>query len=328
MTDNSDAILNCGLHNCAMRCHRVDDHSKMPCPHKVERSCERGHKLKMPCHMRNDKCRTCAQEDIEAERRIKRDLKLEADRQAREAAYKRELQEIQDEIDHERRTLRYRMDEEEQQKTLAQQRADLAAIKQAAERVLNAAKAKVKQAIPGSFSSPGPPTPPSDEGPPDNLQGLPEGASEEWEYLKRYEGAKSEPLDKLMGMIGLEEVKSECLSVKSKVDTAIRQGILLDKERFGCAMLGNPGTGEFTSKLWTPSKRWFCWNDHRRHTFIDPLFIISVSWSPMTDSLQGKQPWLVSMLNFSHRSASSRAAVSKKRQEPVWPMLEYLAARI
>lgn len=248
----SDAPLNCGLHNCNMRCHRVDDHSKMPCPQKVERVCDRGHKLKMPCHMRNDKCRTCAQEDLETERRVKRDLKLEADRQAREAAYKRELQEIQDEIDHERRTIRYRKDAEEQQKTLAQQRADLAALKQTAERVLKAEKAQAKQNMPGSFPRADPPTPPTDADSSDSLQDLPDGAAQEWQYLKQLEGAKNESLDELMGMIGLEEVKSEFLSVKSRVDTAIRQDVSLGKERFGCSMLGNPGTGKFDRTVFAP----------------------------------------------------------------------------
>ncbi|KAG8157551.1 hypothetical protein KVR01_012593 [Diaporthe batatas] len=247
-TELCNAPLNCGLHNCTMCCHRVDDHSKMPCPHQVERSCDRGHKLKMLCHMRNDKCRTCAEEDLETEKRVRRDLKLEAERQAREAEYKRDLAEIQDEIDHERRILRYRKDKEEQQKTLVQQRADLAALRETAERVLNMPESQAKQGMPGSFpgSDPDPPTPPTDGDSSDSLKDLPDGAAQEWGYLKQYEGAKSKPLDELMGMIGLEEVKSEFLSVKSKVDTAIRQEISLGKERFGCSMLGNPGTGKTT----------------------------------------------------------------------------------
>ncbi|POS78720.1 stage V sporulation protein K [Diaporthe helianthi] len=246
--EQCDAPLNCGLHNCTMRCHRVDDHSKMPCPHHVERSCDRGHKLKMPCHMRNKKCHKCAQEDLETERRVKRDLKLEAERQAREAAYQRELAEIRDEIDHERRILRYTKDKEDQQKTLAQQRADLDALRKTAERVLNTTKKQAKQSMPGSFpgSDHNPPTPPTEEDSSDSLKDLPDGAAQEWKHLKQYEGAKSKPLDELMGMIGLEEVKSEFLSVKSKVDTAIRQGVSLAKERFGCSMLGNPGTGKTT----------------------------------------------------------------------------------
>lgn len=221
----------------------------MPCPHKVDRVCDRGHKLKMPCHMRNDKCQTCAKEDLETERRIKRDLKLEADRQAREAAYKKELEHIQDEIDHERRMIRYRNDEEEQQRTLAQQRADLAALKDTTERILKAPKPQKKQNMPGSFPVFDPPTPPTDADSTDSLEGLPEGPEQEWKYLKQFEGAKSEPLDNMMGMIGLGDVKSEFLSVKSRVDTAIRQDISLSKERFGCSMLGNPGTGMYRRKL-------------------------------------------------------------------------------
>ncbi|KAL1871647.1 hypothetical protein Daus18300_004647 [Diaporthe australafricana] len=245
-TEPCDTPLNCGQHKCNMRCHRVEDHSKTPCPHKVERVCDRGHKLKMPCHMRNDKCQMCAKEDLETERRIKRDLKLEVDRQAREAAYKRELEEIQDEIDHERRTLKYRRDEEDQQNTLAQQRADLAALKETRERVLKAPKPQGKQQMPGSFPGPDPPTPPTDADSAASFEGLPNGPAQEWKYSKQFEGARSEPLDELMGMIGLEEVKSKFLEVKSRVDTAIRQDVSLDKERFGCSMLGNPGTGKTT----------------------------------------------------------------------------------
>ncbi|KAI3396201.1 hypothetical protein diail_339 [Diaporthe ilicicola] len=245
-TEPCNTPLNCGQHKCSMRCHRVEDHSKMPCPHKVERVCDRGHKLKMPCHMRNDKCRTCAKEDLEAERRIKRDLKLEAERQAREAAYKRDLEEIQDEIDHERRTIRYRKDEVEQQITLAQQRADLAALRETSERILKAPKPQAKQQMPGSFPELDPPTPPTDADSADSLEGLPDNPEQEWKYLKQFEGAKSETLDELMRMIGLELVKLAFLSVKSRVDTAIRQEISLGKERFGCSMLGNPGTGKTT----------------------------------------------------------------------------------
>lgn len=246
-----------------MRCHRVDDHSKMPCQQEVERVCDRGHKLKMPCHMRNDKCRTCAQEDLETERRTRRDLKLEAERLARETAYKRELQEIRDEIDHERRTIKYRKDEEEQKKVLAQQRADLAVLKKTAERVLKMPKAETKQQMPGSFPDFDPPSFPVDADCGDGLRDLPDGAAEEWQWLKQLEGAKSVPLDELMGMIGLEEVKSEFLSVKSRVDTAVRQDVSLGKERFGCSMLGNPGTGK--SRLWLGVRvaAVFCWKSVR-----------------------------------------------------------------
>ncbi|KAM7189184.1 hypothetical protein V8F33_010186 [Rhypophila sp. PSN 637] len=47
-------------------------------------------------------------------------------------------------------------------------------------------------------------------------------------------------------MIGLEEVKQAFISVKSKVYTTLKQGISFNKDRYGCAMLGNPGTGKTT----------------------------------------------------------------------------------
>ena len=47
-------------------------------------------------------------------------------------------------------------------------------------------------------------------------------------------------------MIRLEDVKQEFLSIKAKVDTSVRQGISLSKDRFGCSLLRNPGTGKTT----------------------------------------------------------------------------------
>jgi DNA replication protein DnaC len=47
-----------------------------------------------------------------------------------------------------------------------------------------------------------------------------------------------------MAMTGLQEVKDQFLRIKAKIDTAVRQNITLNKERFGIALLGNPGTGK------------------------------------------------------------------------------------
>jgi hypothetical protein len=46
-----------------------------------------------------------------------------------------------------------------------------------------------------------------------------------------------------MEMIGLEDVKSQVLRIKAKVDTSVRQDTDLKKERLGLVLLGNPGTG-------------------------------------------------------------------------------------
>lgn len=242
LTDCSGATLNCGLHQCQMRCHMISDHSKTPCPHILEMTCERGHKMKIPCSERHKKCRECVIEDQETERRVKRDLKLEADRQARQAAYKKELEEIQNEIEHQRRIIKYQRDEGQQAQTLAQQRADLAAVKSAAEKILETPKHPPTTPLPGSFPDPIPTPSDSDE----SFFDVPDGPSQEWTHMKTFEGAQSELLDKLMGMIGLVTVKSAFLEIKMKVDTALRQGISPGKERYNCSMLGNPGTGKTT----------------------------------------------------------------------------------
>lgn len=69
-------------------------------------------------------------------------------------------------------------------------------------------------------------------------------AADEWQRQKGIEGQFCEALDTLMGKIGLEKVKDKFLSIKAKVDTAIRQNTSLEDEKFSAALTGNPGTGK------------------------------------------------------------------------------------
>ncbi|KAK0705676.1 P-loop containing nucleoside triphosphate hydrolase protein [Lasiosphaeris hirsuta] len=246
-TEPCDAPLKCGLHKCKSRCHRVTDHSKAECNERVSRVCDRQHKTKVACSKRSENCRECIMEDKEQERRIKRDLQLEEERQRLQEAYARELQDLDDEIDHQRRITKYKLDEEEQRHTLEQKRVDLANMKDAQKRMeeqkrqreamslraAQAAKAKAAQK-------------PSTE--PRNSLEFPDSlsAKAEWEHLRSFEGARSKPMDDLMDMIGLEDVKQEFLLIKSKVDLTLRQNTSLANERFSCSMLGNPGTGKTT----------------------------------------------------------------------------------
>lgn len=241
LTICSGIALNCGLHHCQMRCHRIKDHSQMLCLPKIQATCERGHKANISCHERNRQCRQCVEEDQEAERRIKRDLKLEAERQGRQEAYKKELEEIQDEIDHQRRLIKYTRDEECQKQTLAQQQADLMTIRVTAQKLLDTPSRPLT--MPGSLPVTGSSIPSSENG---ESPDIPDGPSEEWKYLKEFEGARSKSMDDLMSMIGLKSVKSVILETKMKVDNALRQGIPPGKERYNCSMVGNPGTGKTT----------------------------------------------------------------------------------
>lgn len=236
------------MHKCKSRCHRVIDHSQAPCHEILVKTCERNHKLKVSCDRQNDNCRDCIREDKEQERRIKRDLQLEEDRVRKEEAYVKELQEMDDELDHQRRRNKYLSDEQIREQTLEQRRQELAALKDAeiraqeqvkqrdeiTRRVAEKAKRRAKQttSVEREADSQNP------------LGDLPDTAEGEWSYLKEFDGASSKPMDALMSMIGLEEVKQKFLGIKYKVDTAVRQGISLSKERYSCSMLGNPGTGK------------------------------------------------------------------------------------
>ncbi len=211
------------------------DHSKTECNQRIGKVCERQHKTKVRCGKEGDGCRECIQEDQEMERRAKRDLQLEEERARREESYKRKLQEIDDEIHHQRRVDQYGTEAEKQKQTLEDRKLELEALKQRAVTVAKAADVAKKIATMKASAQVKLPPPYSWTGN--------SGAQTEWEFLKQSEGAHSKPLDDLMQMIGLEEVKQEFLNVKSKVDTALRQGISMASERFSCSMLGNPGTG-------------------------------------------------------------------------------------
>ncbi|KAI0846858.1 P-loop containing nucleoside triphosphate hydrolase protein [Daldinia vernicosa] len=93
--------------------------------------------------------------------------------------------------------------------------------------------------------SPGGSTPGTPQGQPFPSRG-PSAAETDWQYQKKYENAFNEALDSLFQMIGLESVKKEFLAIKARIDTAVRQGVDTKNERFGAALLGNPGTGKTT----------------------------------------------------------------------------------
>jgi hypothetical protein len=69
-------------------------------------------------------------------------------------------------------------------------------------------------------------------------------SEKEWQRQKDEEGERNEAIDLLMTYpTGLEVVKAHFLRVKSKIDTAVRQGVDLKGERFDIVLLGNLGTG-------------------------------------------------------------------------------------
>ena len=252
MSGESGARLNCGIHDCRQRCHQLYDHSKMDCRAIIELVCPRSHRLTRHCFKAKSTCRECEAEDEEKERIKRRDHKLDMQRESRQKLYMQQLQEVQDEIAHERRILRDRAEQNDQESSLKQHQQDLENLRRRPGRSEKVQATRKPTSTTGDpqFTTDGDRDSACQEGsdvrPSEGPKGSNDGElspGEEWRNQKEYEDAHNEALDSLMEMIGLEAVKSAFLSIKSRVDTAVRQGIGLKTDRFGATLLGNPGTG-------------------------------------------------------------------------------------
>lgn len=234
----------------------------MLCTKIVKWNCPRGHTLSVRCSTISGACRFCTQEDIIKERKRERDQKLEAERQRKQAAYAQELAELQDEASHLRRLRGNILVDTEQAKVIQQYRDEIEALKSPAkpsenmanaQSVGNTATTPVSHELITTEESKEYTKPPGDEPRKKNIKApdamptqAPSEAKAEWEYQKAYHNSQSPEIDDLMDMIGLESVKRKFLEIKQKVDLAIRQNVDLSSERYGTALLGNPGTGKTT----------------------------------------------------------------------------------
>jgi hypothetical protein len=247
----------------------------MQCKVPIVSSCTLGHKMTRRCHENPGKsCKSCDEEARRVLKRREREHKLEQERQIKQQAYAHELAKTQDEIDYVKRCLKDKTEEVDRKNALEQRRQDLENLK------ARATELSKKQTTSKTSAHRDPTMPVSPNGQSSNAAGkasksspagsnslLPskhkekesttEGgeatkngaeseAKDDWEYQKDVEGAKNQPLDYLMKMIGLESVKRQFLDIKDKVDTIVRQQISLADERFGAVLLGNPGTGKTT----------------------------------------------------------------------------------
>jgi replication-associated recombination protein RarA len=271
-------LLNCGIHTCPHRCHQLQDHSQMDCKVIISSTCPNNHNTRRYCH---DKaaahCGKCEAEVRAREKKRQRDHELDKEREAKQRAYAARLVEIEEEIQHQKRVLKEQADDRDRQQALEQKKQDLRNLQ---ERVQNPRK----PLVPASSTSNATTTPPTDTSGRQSENAAPNATSspsdkttanakatspdqdrnqdqnqdqdqsswdkseakDDWEWQKKYEGAENEALDSLVPMIGLESVKQQFLAIKAKVDTVVRQNVSLKGERFGAALLGNPGTGKTT----------------------------------------------------------------------------------
>ncbi|KAI0597891.1 P-loop containing nucleoside triphosphate hydrolase protein [Biscogniauxia sp. FL1348] len=231
-------------------------------------------------------CQECRLEKEEQIKKARRDKDLEAARQSKQLAYAKQLQAIQEQIAAKRQSIKDKQEERLREQTLQRYKQELEQVNKEDQKQRTVATSspstktpKRKQSgvegqakdVQSSKCNAGPPQ--ANPGKPSGDQASeamsecgddseeieahstsgdvpvskkPSPAEEDWEHQKKYEGASNESLDKLMKMIGLESVKKQFLNIKTKVDTTIRQNTDLKDERFGAALLGNPGTGKTT----------------------------------------------------------------------------------
>ncbi|KFA78364.1 hypothetical protein S40288_09971, partial [Stachybotrys chartarum IBT 40288] len=68
-------------------------------------------------------------------------------------------------------------------------------------------------------------------------------ANNMWERMKKH-GEESDSLDRLMALVGLENVKLQFLKIKATIDAARRRRGWLRRQDLNIAFMGNPGTGK------------------------------------------------------------------------------------
>jgi hypothetical protein len=251
-------MLSCGLHPCPQHCHQLFDHSKMACERVVEFKCSKNHMQRCKCHQSQlSTCYECKLDDERRQKQRELDLELQNKRDQAQtshvvemAALDRQIQKVREE-EAEKRTAIKRT------QALEQKRRDLkvAQLRVETPRPIDTAENVTLCALDNKASLASTATKKAEVLKPNrtddresvDCQIITDACSKseaEWERQKRVDGASNEAIDSLMGLTGLEDVKSKILSIKAKIETAGRQGSDMKKERLGMLMLGNPGTGK------------------------------------------------------------------------------------
>lgn len=263
LTFSSGVLLKCDLHKCPSSCHQLFDHSKVPCKFIITRKCSNGHNQQWQCHAGAPPvCAKCENDRKQAEKKVQRDLAAKIKREAKVQTHLNELAKLDEQIAQFTRRMEDSRLDNEQQAVLAQKRKDLEATKERANKTQNPLpgdplgiyhddcpkprKQPVKE-IPNTSTKPSKSAPNQQSNLREHIKTAVEHnksrSKADWQRQKDQENASNPAIDDIMEMIGLEDVKSQVLRIKAKVDTSVRQNTDLKKERLGLVLLGNPGTG-------------------------------------------------------------------------------------
>jgi hypothetical protein len=227
----------------------------------LTQSCPNGHQRSVSCYAIASAlviCPKCERERKEAEKKAQKALEDQERRDSQMQKHLLEIAKVQREIDEIMQTMNTARLSLEQDNVLAQKRKDLTALKEMASKPRKpSSEAKASQRpdnIPHSANEAIKAVQSNHSRQSNEKETLrvhlqiaidhnSSSAQTEWQRQKDQENQSNPAIDQIMEMIGLEDVKSQVLKIKSKVETSIRQGTDLKKERLGLTLLGNPGTG-------------------------------------------------------------------------------------
>lgn len=227
----------------------------MTCEHIMYSKCDKNHDQSYKCHQGIPlTCCKCDKAQKLAEKKQQQAFALQQKRDAEQAAHLKEVAALEAEIAREVEAVQDVRRAKERAEFIQQKKRDLEAMKRGArvttqqaasaptpqsgsikKRTPNKHDAQATQSdddahVPKSTENTLPPSAPS-------------GACEDWQRRKEVEHANNDAIDGIMGLTGLEEIKSKVLEILDKIETARRRGTDLQKERFNIVFLGNPGTG-------------------------------------------------------------------------------------
>jgi hypothetical protein len=228
----------------------------MQCDHVLNSKCSFGHVLSWKCHSgKPATCTACLLKKKADEKKQMKDFERQQklDRQKQDHAAK--MAELDEEIRQVKEQAMEAQLSKDMKKALEQKQHDLENAKVQAAQQLKFSRAsetsspRAKSSLPqkhrSSVSSPSSAAP-VEYSPEFYLQDkqVLSTAEKEWDRRKEQENASNDAIDSLMAMTGLQQVKEQFLQIKTKIDTAVRQNVTFNKERFGIVLLGNPGTGK------------------------------------------------------------------------------------
>ena len=249
---NSGTMLNCGIHMCPQRCHQLVDHSKVKCESVFKDKCPKGHVKTWKCHAKAPSlCDRCERDAKNLRVKQQKALEVQERREKADREHAERIAKLNEELDDQRQTQRDAQLAEERTLAIQQKKIEIATATQSTVRKSNA-----QQRNSGSSTDPAdivrsrsksdhqqPPNPMPKVAP---LSKRDSAAKNEWQRKKDVEGASNDAIDSIMEMTGLEDVKSQILRIKAKIDLGIRQNTSSKDERFNVVFQGNPGTGMFS----------------------------------------------------------------------------------